>query len=79
MLEKQKAPSFLMVQCSRMERAMGIEPTSRAWEARILPMNYARDVCYDSRFARVCQTRSLLGQEHGEVGHELRDVADEDA
>ena len=21
---------------------MGIEPTSRAWEARILPMNYAR-------------------------------------
>ena len=22
---------------------MGIEPTSRAWEARILPMNYARD------------------------------------
>ena len=28
-----------------MERAMGIEPTSRAWEARILPMNYARVVC----------------------------------
>ena len=27
---------------SHMERAMGIEPTSRAWEARILPMNYAR-------------------------------------
>ncbi len=21
---------------------MGIEPTSQAWEARILPMNYAR-------------------------------------
>ena len=31
-----------------MERAMGIEPTSRAWEARILPMNYARVVrCAD--------------------------------
>lgn len=28
--------------CFFMERAMGIEPTSRAWEARILPMNYAR-------------------------------------
>ena len=28
---------------SHMERAMGIEPTSRAWEARILPMNYARN------------------------------------
>ena len=43
MLEKQKAPSVLMMQCSRMERAMGIEPTSVAWEAAILPMNYARN------------------------------------
>src|SRR5690242_6822779 len=25
-----------------MERSMGIEPTSRAWEAPILPLNYAR-------------------------------------
>jgi hypothetical protein len=25
-----------------MERAMGIEPTSKAWEALILPLNYAR-------------------------------------
>ena len=25
-----------------MERAMGIEPTSKAWEAFILPMYYAR-------------------------------------
>ena len=25
-----------------MERAKGIEPSSQAWEARILPMNYAR-------------------------------------
>ena len=24
------------------ERAMGIEPTSEAWEASILPLNYAR-------------------------------------
>ena len=35
---------------------MGIEATSRAWEARILPMNYAREQCYDSRFGGVCQT-----------------------
>src|SRR5271169_6574721 len=27
-----------------MERAMGIEPTSRAWEAPILPLNYARSM-----------------------------------
>lgn len=25
-----------------MERMMGIEPTSQAWEARVLPMNYTR-------------------------------------
>jgi hypothetical protein len=25
-----------------LERAMGIEPTSEAWEAPILPLNYAR-------------------------------------
>lgn len=25
-----------------MERATGIEPASEAWEASILPMNYAR-------------------------------------
>ena len=42
-LEKQKAPSFLTVLSVHMERAMGIEPTSVAWEAAILPMNYARN------------------------------------
>ena len=26
----------------KMERAMGIEPTSEAWEASILPLDYAR-------------------------------------
>jgi hypothetical protein len=28
-----------------LERAMGIEPTSEAWEASILPLNYARSDC----------------------------------
>ena len=36
---------------------MGIEPTSKAWEAFILPMNYARNLEYNSRFGAVCQTR----------------------
>ena len=27
---------------SSMERAMGIEPTLSAWEAEVLPLNYAR-------------------------------------
>ena len=29
--------AFLVV-----ERVMGIEPTCRAWEARVLPLNYTR-------------------------------------
>ena len=28
-----------------MERAMGIEPTSKAWDAFVLPLNYARAEC----------------------------------
>lgn len=27
-----------------LERAMGIEPTTTAWEAVVLPLNYARTV-----------------------------------
>jgi hypothetical protein len=29
--------------CSHLERATGIEPVSKAWEAFVLPLNYARD------------------------------------
>lgn len=25
---------------------MGIEPTLFAWEAKVLPLNYTREVCY---------------------------------
>ena len=32
----------------RMERVKGIEPSSQAWEARILPMNYTRIVYYNT-------------------------------
>ena len=28
----------------QMERVMGIEPTSQAWEARILPLNHTREI-----------------------------------
>ena len=35
------AKLFLIIKLN-LERAMGIEPTSQAWEARILPMYYAR-------------------------------------
>ncbi len=32
---------------SIMERAKGIEPSYEAWEASILPLNYARVFCYE--------------------------------
>ena len=35
------------------ERAMGVEPTSVAWEATVLPMNYARAMCNPSTFAAI--------------------------
>ncbi len=38
--KKRAAEATLLV--FNMERAKGIEPSSQAWEARILPMNYAR-------------------------------------
>jgi hypothetical protein len=37
--------------CGMMERAMGIEPTSEAWEASILPLNYARRASSEMRIA----------------------------
>ena len=63
-----------------LERAMGVEPTSKAWEAFILPMNYARSDCYDSRFrlAFVKHAHSS-GRSMARSGMMLRDVADEDA
>ena len=36
-------PLSLMKYFLRMERVMGIEPTSQAWEARILPLYYTRE------------------------------------
>jgi hypothetical protein len=35
-------PSFVQACFSQMERAMGIEPTSLAWEARVIPLYDAR-------------------------------------
>jgi hypothetical protein len=34
----------------RMERAKGIEPSYAAWEAAVLPLNYARNFNNLSRF-----------------------------
>ena len=42
LIERKKAPHLERLGIFNLERAMGIEPTSKAWEALILPMNYAR-------------------------------------
>ena len=34
-----------------MERVMGIEPTTSAWKAEVLPLNYTRDI--DGREDRI--------------------------
>lgn len=37
-----------------MERIMGIEPTSTAWEAVVLPMNYIRVFCLLMYSTKIC-------------------------
>lgn len=45
-----------------MERASGVEPPSEAWEAAILPINYARDIKFLLRKVQIrCNT--LKGRE----------------
>ena len=41
----------------RLERPMGIEPTSTAWEAVVLPMNYGRMfvLVHFIKFVKVCK------------------------
>ena len=48
----------MTVQKISLERAMGIEPTSKAWEAFILPMNYARECSYSIIVATHLQENS---------------------
>ena len=42
----------------RLVRAEGIEPSSQAWEARILPMNYAR-VSWEERANRGARSQAV--------------------
>ena len=46
-MAKVNVPGFvifaLQTRCSFMERVMGIEPTSSAWKAEVLPLNYTRE------------------------------------
>jgi hypothetical protein len=46
-LENKKAPT--MVPSGILERVKGIEPSSRAWEAFVLPLNYTRGRAHFTR------------------------------
>lgn len=43
-----------------MERATGVEPASEAWEASILPMNYARQAAHKWSSPTIITARSPL-------------------
>lgn len=47
---------------NKLERAMGIEPTLFAWEARVLPLNDAR-VCDEAATAAVFDRLTVPGCE----------------
>ena len=61
-MAQQKGDAKLHLLKFRMERAMGIGPPSKAWEAFILPMNYARNMPYEIIFYHSFQrvARNLL-------------------
>jgi hypothetical protein len=41
----ERRQNFLRSACQGLERAKGIEPSYAAWEAAVLPLNYARKPC----------------------------------
>ena len=45
-----------------MERVMGIEPTTSAWKAEVLPLNYTRLMKYD--YGAVEGNRTLEWRNH---------------
>ena len=54
------ATYFLSASVS-MERVKGIEPSSQAWEARILPLNHTR-ICFPHPIRRITFCKDSLGR-----------------
>lgn len=47
-----------------MERMMGIEPTTAAWEAAVLPLNYIRaNIIYNT--ISICRLQAIFSQTGG--------------
>ena len=58
-----------------MERAMGIEPTSEAWEAPVLPLNYARSRSVNSTHDVALEQQFRSGKERIQLAQLLRRIA----
>ena len=48
---------------------MGIEPTSSAWEAEVLPLNYTRQMLFCSESTVMCCSESQLNHQDVMVIH----------
>lgn len=48
-------PSAWIGRIEKLERAKGIEPSYSAWEADVLPLNYARNFLYYTPINQKCQ------------------------
>ena len=53
------------------ERATGIEPAYRAWEASVLPLNYARHVERILRKCTIPRQSLMFGLSLRKIGHSL--------
>lgn len=55
-----KFPTSVLRSSPNLERAMGIEPTTSAWKAEALPLNYARILLFIGRGDRIRTCDTLL-------------------
>ena len=54
--------------CSaKLERVMGIEPTSSAWEAEVLPLNYTRNFSWPYHIGSTLPHQTCYWLSHGDA------------
>ena len=56
-------PLQLTVGVAGMERVMGIEPTSKAWEAFVLPLNYTRTCVLSNSVSKHSSVDQILARQ----------------
>lgn len=56
-----------------MERIMGVEPTTSAWEANVLPINYIR-IMVLYHFTKLLSSTFLIFQKNFKVNYVLTEI-----